>query len=62
MYIYVQFAADIVACNRPKNATTDELETIDAWNSAVERRCTVDPNSDVVEFAKNYVDGRLSCR
>lgn len=58
----VQFAADVVACNRPMNGSTDDLEAIDAWNSAVERRATVDPNSDVVEFSKNYIDGRLSCR
>ena len=56
----VQFAADVVACNR--NPNTDEVEPLDAWNSAIKRRTTVDPNNDVIEFSTSYTDGRISCR
>lgn len=58
--VILQYATDVVACNRDPN--TDMVETLDAWNSAVWRRTTVDTNSDVVKFSSNYIDGRISCR
>lgn len=59
-FLCIQYAADVVACNRDPN--TDDVETLDAWNSAIARRVTIDQTRDVMRFASNYNNGRISCR
>ena len=58
---YLQFSADVVACNR--NPDTDQVQGLDTYNDPTERANHVDPNqTNIVHFSGNYSNGRIMCR
>lgn len=55
----MQFAADVVGCNRDLN--TDIISAVDTWNDPNARFNSLDDIQNVVLFQGIFANGRISC-
>ena len=57
--MHMQFAADVVGCNRDLN--TDIISAVDTWNDPNARFNSLDDIQNVVLFQGIFANGRISC-
>ena len=55
----MQFAADVVGCNR--DPSNNMIEAVDTWNPAQARTNTLDTISNVILLSSDFNNGRISC-
>ena len=55
----MQFAADVLACNRKSD---DDMEVLDTWNIESGRNNIPDETMDTFPFSMSIEDGRIKCR
>ena len=60
MSMHMQFAADVVGCNRDPN-NNDMVFAVDTWNLDQGRGNLLDATQDVQLFSSNFNGQRITC-